>query len=169
MHSCVLHTEAKKTWAYRNRNVHQSDISWQLFHGSDILLEEWRLREVSPLTEQYKIRVKSILDSSSSQKGLFSVPDIVDVMLRCWEETVLSVVIRYLAPLPKFLQTVEQNSFSGEPQLLKIISKGIKCTAILYIKPLPLKPAILIIFSYQPTMTSDIYCWFLSSVYFLSN
>lgn len=119
------------------------------------------------LTEKYKIRVKSIPDSSSSQKGFFSDTDIVNVILCCCEETVLGV-IRYLAPLPNFLQTVEQNSFSGEPQLLRIISKGIKCTTILYIKPLPHKPAILIISSYQPTMTSDIYCWFLS-IYFLSN
>lgn len=41
------------------------------------------------------------------------------------EETVLGI-IRYLATS---LQTVGQNSFAGEPQLLRVISKGIKCPA----------------------------------------
>lgn len=165
MHSYMCYTQKPRRSEHTETGTYSGQTFPDSFHGSDTLLKEWRLREVFPLTEQYKIRVKSILDSSSSQKGLFSVPDIVDVKKRLSS----AFVIRYLAPPPKFLQTVEQNSFSGEPQPLRIISKGIKCTAILYIKPLPLKPAILIIFSYQPTMTSDIYCWFRSSVYFLSN
>lgn len=89
-----------------------------------------------PLTEKY-FSVKSILDSSNSQKvGFLSVADILNVIICCCEETVLSI-IRYLATLPRPLQRVEQNSCSREPQLLRALAEELSAQHRYYIKPLP--------------------------------
>lgn len=102
---------------------------------------------VSSYREVFQGKIHSGL-IKSQKGGFFNVTDILKLIICRCEETVLSI-IRCLATS---LQTVEQNSFSGEPQLLRVISKGIKCTAHILCKTTPLKPAILLLFSYLSTM-----------------
>lgn len=109
---------------------------------------------VFPLAEKY-FRVKSILDSSNSQKvGFFNVTDILNVVICRWEDC--PQLYKIFGNTAQISADSGTNPFSGEPQLLRVISKGTECTAhilygaqhVHYVKPLPFKAATLII--YQP-------------------
>lgn len=174
MHSYVCYTqkprrsEHTETEMYTSRTLPDSSFTVLIFCWRHEGWGKWKCHFfVFPLTEKYKVRVKSIPDSSNSQKGFFSDADIVNVVLCCCEETVLALSV--VGTTAQASADSGQNSFSGEPQPLRIVSKGIKCTTILCIKPLPRKPAILIISSSQPWLQTFTAASFLQFIFYPTN